>query len=157
MSLNIHIQKGEPGDIPALFDLIKELAIYEKAGDEVSVSKEELLNDGFGTNPYFEFFTAKDDQGDVLGIALYYIKYSTWKGKALYLEDIVVKEQYRQSGIGSLLFKAVKAKAKELQVRRMDWQVLEWNAPAIEFYRKFNAELDEEWINCRFREVQINQ
>lgn len=152
--MDCKIRKGRQVDIPALYRLIKELAVYEKAGHEVSVTEKELLEDGFGNRPLFEFFVA--ETGDAIrGIALYYYKYSTWKGKALYLEDIVVDQQYRRSGIGSQLFLAVKSEAQKNKVRRMEWQVLEWNDSAIAFYKKHQAELDEEWINCKFREEAL--
>jgi GNAT superfamily N-acetyltransferase len=152
----LKIRQGKEKDVPAILMLIKELAEYEKALDEVEITEEELLRDGFGQMPLYEFIVA-ELSGEVVGMALYYFKYSTWKGKALYLEDIIVKEKYRRKGIGEELFKAVIKRAGDENVRRMDWQVLEWNAPAIRFYKKFQANLDGEWINGKLTENQIKR
>jgi len=143
------VRKGTKKDIPALLALITELAIYEKAPNEVVVTKEILLSDGFGKDKIFDFFVYETKNG-ILGIALYYTKYSTWKGKCIYLEDIVVSQQHRQKGVGSKLFDAVLEVAKNKKVKRMEWPVLDWNEPAIKFYKKYNAILDEEWINGKF-------
>lgn len=135
-------------DIPAIFSLIKELAVYEKAGDEVETSVEQLEKDGLEDNLFHCFVAVLDNQ--VVGFALYYFGYSTWKGKTLYLEDFVVKESHRGYGIGAILFERLIREANQQKAHRMDWQVLEWNAPAINFYKKYNAHLDPEWINGRF-------
>ncbi|MGD1846982.1 MAG: GNAT family N-acetyltransferase [Salibacteraceae bacterium] len=140
------LRTGTPADLPAALQLIQELAVYEKAGDQVEVTVEELERDGFGPDKVFDFFVAEAD-GEVVGIALYYTKYSTWKGKCLFLEDIVVRESFRGKGLGSLLFEAVIRESKKRQVRRMEWQVLDWNTPAIRFYEKYHSNLDPEWIN----------
>lgn len=142
------VRKGTKEDIPQLLRLIKELAIYEKAPDEVCVTETELLNDGFGPDPVFKFFVAVESN-TVVGIALYYIKYSTWKGKCVFLEDIIVDEKFRGKGLGKLLFNEVAKVAKELNVKRLEWQVLDWNEPAIEFYKKSDADFDYEWVNCK--------
>lgn len=152
--VNIQIRKGIKTDIPQALQLVKELAEYEKAPLEVSVSIEEMEHDGFSENPLFFFFVAEADQ-KVIGIALYYIKYSTWKGKCIFLEDIIVTEQHRKAGIGKMLFDEVVKVAKTMNVKRMEWQVLEWNTPAIKFYEKLNASFDKEWINCKLNEKQI--
>ncbi len=130
----------------AVLQLIQELANYEKAPQEVEVTEEELLNDGFGEHPVYELIVAEVNN-EVVGIALFYTKYSTWKGKCIYLEDLVVTTSMRQKGIGSLLFEAVAKVGKTRQVKRMEWQVLEWNEPAIQFYKKYNANIDPEWYN----------
>lgn len=130
--------------------LIKELAIYEKAEQEVSLTVEQLEKDGFGDNPIYDLFVAEDDSG-VIGIALFYEKYSTWKGRCIYLEDLIVTESKRGIGAGKALFEAVMAEAKKRGSRRMEWQVLDWNQPAIEFYKRYGAALDPEWINGRFK------
>tara|TARA_Y100000768_G_C23826342_1_gene609118 strand:- start:219 stop:686 length:468 start_codon:yes stop_codon:yes gene_type:complete len=144
--MDILIRKGEPKDVKAVLQLIQELANYEKAPQEVEVTEEELLNDGFGEHPVYELIVAEVNN-EVVGIALFYTKYSTWKGKCIYLEDLVVTTSMRQKGIGSLLFEAVAKVGKTRQVKRMEWQVLEWNEPAIQFYKKYNANIDPEWYN----------
>ena len=145
---NLIIRKGAPNDVPSLLKLIKELAIYEKAENEVIVTEDILLRDGFGDNPLYHLVVA-EYEGEVMGIALYYYAYSTWKGRYLYLEDFVVKESMRGKGIGKPLFEYLVNIAKDEGVKRMGWQVLDWNEPAIEFYKRKNATLDAEWINGR--------
>ena len=145
---NIQLRKGTPSDIPELLNLIKELAAYEKEPDAVIVAEEILLEDGFGENSIFDFIVAEKDE-KVAGIALYYSKYSTWKGRCLYLEDIIVKESERMNGIGSLLLKELIAIADKAGVKRLEWQVLDWNEPAINFYKKHKAIIDGEWLNCK--------
>jgi GNAT superfamily N-acetyltransferase len=152
--MNIVIRKGTKTDLPAVLNLVKELAIYEKAPNEVTVTLSDMERDGFGENPIFSFFVAEKD-GNIVGIALYYIKYSTWKGKCVFLEDIIVTEAYRQYGIGKKLFDEVVKVAKAMNVKRLEWQVLEWNEPAIKFYKKLNAHFDEEWINCKLTDKEI--
>jgi GNAT superfamily N-acetyltransferase len=154
--MNIAIRKGTKTDLPAVLNLVKELAIYEKAPNEVTVTLNDMERDGFGENPIFSFFVAETD-GKVVGIALYYIKYSTWKGKCVFLEDIIVTEAYRQYGIGKKLFDEVVKVAKVMNVKRLEWQVLEWNEPAIKFYKKLNAHFDEEWINCKLTDKEIQE
>ncbi len=144
----IIIRPGEKQDIPDLLRLIQELAEYEKEPDAVIVTEAILTEDAFGTNPAFEFFVAELD-GRVQGIALYCYPYSTWKGRYLYLEDLVVSQAARGKGIGSMLFEAVVEKAKTTGVKRMGWQVLDWNEPAIKFYEKYGADLSSEWLNGR--------
>lgn len=150
----IHIRKGEKRDVSELLRLIKELAAYEKAPNEVEVSVEELEKDGFGEKSVYEFFVAEVD-GLIVGIALYYVKYSTWKGRCLYLDDIIVTEKMRRKGIGKLLFEEVMKVGKTMKVRKVEWQVLDWNEPAINFYKKYNTNFDEEWVNCKLLETQI--
>lgn len=152
--MNMAIRKGTKTDLPAVLNLVKELAIYEKAPNEVTVTLSDMERDGFGENPIFSFFVA-ETEGKVVGIALYYIKYSTWKGKCVFLEDIIVTEAYRQYGIGKKLFDEIVKVAKEMDVKRLEWQVLEWNEPAIKFYKKLNAHFDEEWINCKLTDKEI--
>lgn len=152
--IDIKIRKGTEADLPQVLGLVKELATYEKAPDEVEVTVEEMQNWGFGNDKIFEFFVAEYEQ-KIIGIALYYYKYSTWKGKCLFLEDIIVTESYRRYGLGSKLFNEVALVAKQKQVRRMEWQVLDWNEPAINFYKKYNAHLDGEWINGKLTHPQL--
>lgn len=150
------IRKGTIEDLPATLNLIKELAIYEKAPNEVENTVEEMIKDGFSENPIYYLLVAEEDK-TIKGIAIYYYKYSTWKGKCLFLEDIVVTESERGKGMGAKLFEEVILIAKENKVRRMEWQVLDWNEPAINFYKKYNANLDPEWINGKlvFEQIQI--
>ncbi|HVA98369.1 MAG TPA: GNAT family N-acetyltransferase [Bacteroidia bacterium] len=150
------IRKGEKQDIPALLSLIKELALFEKAPNEVVVTIQDLEQDGFSKNAVFTFFVAETVEKQIVGIALYYIKYSTWKGKCIFLEDIIVKESFRKFGIGKKLFLEVVKVAKAIKVKRMEWQVLNWNESAIAFYKKLNAQFDDEWINCKLTEEEIN-
>lgn len=152
--MSIVIRKGVAKDIPAVLDLIKELAVYEKAPAEVEVTQEEMLYWGFGEHQQFYFFVAVHQEA-IVGIALYYFKYSTWKGRCLFLEDLIVTESYRQKGIGTLLFNEIIQVSKMEKVRRMEWQVLHWNAPAIAFYRKYGAILDEEWVNGKLTHYQL--
>ena len=155
--MKVKIRKAESTDAGAIMRLIRELAEYEKAPNEVVTSEEILIRDGFGTHPLFHCFVAEDESGNVFGIALYYIKYSTWKGPCVFLEDIIVSQNVRRSGAGTLLFNAVLAAAKEMNALRMEWQVLDWNTPAIEFYKKYNPEVLHEWLNYRLSGEQISE
>ncbi len=152
---DVKIRVGDKNDLPNILNLIKELAEYEKASAEVEVTIAEMENWGFGPNKLFDFFVAEKN-GEIVGLALYYYKYSTWKGKCLFLEDIIVTEKMRGSGIGKLLFNKVVEVAKKEKVRRLEWQVLEWNTPAINFYKKYNATLDPEWLNGKLTNYQLN-
>jgi GNAT superfamily N-acetyltransferase len=148
------IRKGTPEDISAAFDLVMELAIYEKAPEKVTNTPARMLEDGFGKKPIFEFYVAEVD-GKVVGMALYYIRYSTWRGKCIYLEDIVVTESHRGKNLGKLLLEVLMQETLAQEAALLTWQVLDWNEPAINFYKKFDAELDGEWINCRLSSEQI--
>ena len=145
--MNINIRKGTPEDVPSVFELVKELALYEKAPEQVTNTAEMMLKDGFGPEPIFGLFVAEVDT-KVVGISLYYFRYSTWKGKRLYLEDIVVTEAMRGYGLGKKLFDATVEEAKATNCTGMMWQVLDWNKPAIDFYEKYGTRFDGEWINC---------
>ncbi len=145
--MEIIIRKAVPTDCPRMMELIHELATYEKAPDEVTVSLSHFQESGFGANPVWWAFVA-EVQGVVIGLALYYVRYSTWKGQRMYLEDILVTEDMRGQKIGSLLFDALIKEAKEKGFNGMNWQVLDWNEPAINFYKKYNANFDPEWVNC---------
>ena len=147
--MNIKLRTASKEDLPEVISLIKELAEYESAAHEVKITLEELIQDGFGEHPLYWIILAEID-GKIVGMSFYYIRYSTWTGRNLYLEDIVVKEQYRGHGVGKLLFEETIKIAKEMKVRQMIWQVLDWNEPAINFYKN-NAELDGEWINGKLR------
>ena len=152
--MKITIRQSEKEDMPKVLEYIQELATYEKAPDEMVNTVENLEKDGFGDNKVFDCLVAEVDNV-VIGFALYYTGYSTWKGKTLYLEDFLVSENYRGKGIGKLLFNQVILEAKKRGVKRMDWQVIDWNDPAINFYKKYNAKLDREWFNGRFFEEDI--
>ncbi len=152
--MDITLRKAEIEDVPEIVNMIKELAHYERAPHEVTITAEDLEKDGFGDNPVFEVILALCD-GLPAGMAFYYYSYSTWKGKCLYLEDIIVKEQYRGNKIGKALFEAVIGKAKETKAKRMHWQVLDWNEPAINFYKKYDVVLDNTWINGKLTEQQL--
>jgi GNAT superfamily N-acetyltransferase len=145
--MSIVIRRALKTDCPRLLELITELAIYEKAPDEVTVSLSHFEESGFGNNPVYWSFVAEED-GIILGFALYYIRYSTWKGQRMYLEDILVTEAARGKGIGKLLLDRLIVEAKEKNLSAIVWQVLEWNEPAINFYKKYNAKFDGEWVNC---------
>ena len=143
----MQIRAAKSGDEQAIFSLIKELALYEKAPEQVSNSAEHLSQDLFKSF-VCEAIVAEENK-EIVGFALFYTAYSTWKGKILYLEDFYVKENHRNKGIGNMLFEKVVEIAKDKKVKRMDWQVLEWNALALGFYEKKEAELSSEWVNGR--------
>lgn len=143
----MRIREANELDVPAILNLIQELADFEKAPNEVINTVEQLTNDLFVEHCCSAIVCESD--GVIVGFALYYTSYSTWKGKCMYLEDLYVQEAWRKHGVGQLLFDAVVDKAKEANFKRMDWQVLDWNEPAIKFYKKNNATLDPEWINGR--------
>ena len=152
--MEITIRKGHKSDLPAAFELIKELALYERAPHEVTNTVEKMERDGFGDNPIFGFFVAERNK-KIIGLSLYYWRYSTWKGKRLYLEDIIVTEKERGSGIGKLLFEKTMEKAIEENCSGMLWQVLDWNEPGLNFYQKYNAKFDNEWVNCSLEASEI--
>jgi GNAT superfamily N-acetyltransferase len=152
----ITIRKGAKGDLPKVLTLVKELAEYEKAADQVENTVEEMLQDGFGPNPVY-FLLVAEENAEIIGIAIYYIKYSTWKGKCVFLEDIIVTESQRGKGTGALLFEEVIKIAKEMKVRRLEWQVLDWNEPAIRFYKKYGSNLDPQWVNGKLTYAQLQE
>jgi GNAT superfamily N-acetyltransferase len=148
------IRQGKKEDLPRVLELIKELALYERAPNEVINTVELMEEDGFGPNPIYGFFVA-ENSGHIVGLSLYYWRYSTWKGKRLYLEDIIVTEKERGNGIGKILFDRTMQKALDEKCSGMMWQVLDWNEPAINFYKKYGAKLDGEWVNCSLESSQI--
>ncbi|WP_420576130.1 GNAT family N-acetyltransferase [Ekhidna sp.] len=143
----IEIRKGLKKDLPSVLDLIKELAVYEKALDQVANTVERMEEDGFGDDPVFGFIVAEENN-QIIGTSIYYYRYSTWKGKRLYLEDLVVTESKRGEGAGKLLFEATLEIARKTNCSGMMWQVLDWNEPAINFYKKYNTRFEAEWLNC---------
>lgn|SRR5690606_25513161 len=145
--MEVQLRKAQREDCSRLLELIKELAEYEKAPDEVTVSMDEFESAGFGTDPVWEAYVAEID-GRIEGMALYYVRYSTWKGRRLYLEDIIVTKNRRGQGLGKLLFDKVLDLSKEKGYSGMVWQVLDWNEPAINFYKKYNATIEDGWLNA---------
>lgn len=152
----MEIRTGTKEDLPQVLALIKELAKYEKAPQEVDNTLERMEQDGFGPEKVFDFIVAEED-GEILALALYYWSYSTWKGRCMYLEDLVVTLEHRRRGIGQLLFAELIQIAKQKDARRLSWQVLDWNQPAIDFYKYLGAELDPSWINGRFTYEQLKE
>lgn len=144
--MDVLIRKAQKHDAEGMMELIKELALYEKAPDEVTVSMEHFIESGFGDQPVWWAFVVEFEE-KIVGFALYYIRYSTWKGQRLYLEDLIVTEQMRGKGIGAKLFEQVVLTAKQSGFSGITWQVLEWNQPAIHFYKKYNSQFDAEWWN----------
>ena len=141
------IRDGRKDDLARVLELIVELAVYEKEPDAVKTTVESMEKDGFGENSIFGFFVA-EVESQIVGISLFYDRYSTWRGRCLYLEDLIVTEPFRGKGIGKALFDRTVQKAKSDGYRGMMWQVLDWNEPAIEFYKKYEADLDSQWVNC---------
>ena len=138
------IRRGTPKDMPAVLELITELAIFEKEPDAVVITSEDLVRDGFSQNPLFHTFVAEVN-GEIIGVALYYYRFSTWKGKTIHLEDLIVRENKRGTGAGFALYSEIIKQGKKDNVRRVEWNVLDWNTPAIEFYKKSGAQILEDW------------
>ncbi len=145
--MEIKIRKAVREDCARILELVKELAAYERAPNEVTVSLEHFEKSGFSSKPIWWAYVAEVN-GKVEGFALYYIRFSTWKGQRLYLEDLYVTDEMRGKGIGKLLFDKLIEEVKRKKYSGMMWQVLEWNEPAINFYKKYNAVFDGEWFNC---------
>lgn len=158
------IRKGNPEDMKAVLVLIQELANFEKEPDAVLVTVEDLIRDGFGATPLFHVFVAevelepsKNEQTkQIVGIALYYYRYSTWKGKTIHLEDLVVKDKMRGTGLGYALYSEVIKQGQKDKVRRIEWNVLDWNTPAIAFYEKSGARVLDDWRVAQMDEAAIN-
>ena len=150
------IRKGEQKDMKSVLELIQELAVFEKEPDAVELTVADLERDGFGSNPLFHTFVAEIDE-NIVGIALYYYRYSTWKGKTIHLEDLIVKENQRGSGVGFALYSKIIEQGKMDNVRRIEWAVLDWNTPAIEFYKKSGAKILEDWRIAQMDEKGINE
>lgn len=148
--MNFTIRRATIDDSADILLLIKELALFEKAPGEVTNTIERIKNDGFGDSSIFDAFVAMVDQR-MVGLALTYYRYSTWKGKCLYLEDLIVTEEFRGQGIGKQLFETCVNFGKEMGCVQMNWQVLDWNTPAIEFYKAYHSSFDSEWVNCSIK------
>ena len=151
----MNIRKGNPEDMSAVLGLIKELAIFEKEPDAVVITVEDLIHDGFGEKPLFHVFVAEVDS-EIVGIALYYYRYSTWKGKTIHLEDLVVKEKMRGTGVGSALYSEIMKQGKRDNVRRIEWNVLDWNTPAVNFYKNSGAKILYDWAVVQMDEEGIH-
>jgi GNAT superfamily N-acetyltransferase len=144
MKSNINIRKGQAADLQAVHQLVYELAVYEKAAEEMVATLEDY-QESFVSDA-FHVLVAEEDS-EIVGMALYYPAYSTWKGKMMYLEDFVVKEKCRGKGIGQLLFEAFLEDARHRNCTMVKWQVLDWNTPAVRFYEKMDAIIEKEWWN----------
>ena len=155
--MRITIREGRKEDLPRVLELIRELAEFEKASKQVSLTVEMMEKDGFGTDPLFGFYVAGNDYGKIPGMALYYYRYSTWKGKTLFLEDIIVSRPEQGNGIGKALFERVIQKAKEEDCQRLSWQVLNWNESAINFYKNYGAHIGDEWLNFDLYKDQLDK
>ena len=147
---NLKIRNSIFDDYPQVLALIQELANYEKCPNEVKATVESMIND----SEHFNCIVT-ELENQIVGTAIFFPYYSTWKGRCIYLEDIVVTEKLRNKGVGKLLFDEVIKSAKEFGAKRLMWQVLDWNEPAINFYKKINTNFDGEWLNCKLTEEQI--
>lgn len=145
--MDINIRRAVKEDCPRMLELVQELATFERAPHEVTVTLEHFENSGFGPNPVYWAFVAEAEK-QVVAFALYYIRYSTWKGQRMYLEDILVTEKWRGKKIGQMLMDRLIVEAKEKNLHGITWQVLDWNQSAIDFYRRYNASISGEWMNC---------
>ncbi len=157
--MDMMIRRAVKEDCERMLELVQELAEFEKAPDEVTVSPEHFIESGFGEKPVWWAFVAEVVSGgekQIIGMALYYIRYSTWKGQRLFLEDLVITQEWRGKGVGKQLFDKIIEEAKEKKFKGMMWQVLDWNEPAISFYKKYGASFDGEWVNCALSEEQVN-
>jgi len=154
MSITLRIAQKE--DCPRLMELVHELAVFEKLPEEVTVSLQEFEDAGFGNNPVWKAFVAIDNDV-IIGFALYYVRFSTWKGRRVYLEDFIVTEEYRGRGVGKLLFEQIIKETKELGYSGMVWQVLDWNEPAIKFYNKYEASIESGWLNASLSQEQASK
>ena len=151
----MNIRKGNPEDMKSVLELILELAIFEKEPDAVLITVDDLVRDGFGEKPLFHVFVAEIEK-EIVGIALYYYRYSTWKGKTIHLEDLIVKEKMRGSGLGYALYSEIMKQGKKDKVRRIEWNVLDWNTPAVNFYENSGAKVLDEWRVVQMDETGIN-
>jgi GNAT superfamily N-acetyltransferase len=152
--MQVELRVAQREDCPRLLELVHELALFEKAPDEVDVSLAEFEDAGFGAKPVWKAFVTVVN-GVIVGFALYYVRYSTWKGRRIYLEDLIVTESMRGKGLGKLLFDRIVQEVQELNYSGMVWQVLDWNQPAIDFYKKYGAGIEAGWLNASLSREQI--
>jgi GNAT superfamily N-acetyltransferase len=152
----IAIRVAQKEDCPRLLELVNELALFERAPEEVTVTLKEFEDAGFGAKPVWSAYVAEID-GIIVAMALYYVRYSTWKGCRLFLEDLIVTEEYRGRGIGKSLFDRIIVEAKEHGFSGMVWQVLDWNEPALNFYKKYEAAIDAGWLNASLSKEQLSK
>lgn len=150
--MNFEIRQADEKDFPAILMMIKELAAFEKAAHKVTNTVEQMNKE----QDLFRCFVAEREDGEILGMALYFMAYYTWVGKSLYLDDIYIRKEYRRNGIASALLRRIFDVARNEECKRVRWQVLNWNEDAIKMYRKCGAELDGEWLNCDFDSEAIN-
>ena len=150
------IRKATKNDMPSVLELIQELATFEKEPDAVVVTVDDLIRDGFSENPLFQCFVA-EEENEIIGMALYYYRFSTWKGKTIHLEDLIVKENKRGTGAGFALYKEIIKQGKAENVRRIEWNVLDWNTPAIDFYEKSGAKVLGDWRVVHMDDKGIEQ
>lgn len=153
--IHMIIRKGTPDDMKSVLELIKELAVFEKEPEAVVISVDDLVRDGFTENPLFHTFVAEVDN-EIIGIALYYYRYSTWKGKTIHLEDLIVRENNRGTGAGYALYSEIIRQGKRDNVRRIEWNVLDWNTSAIDFYKNSGAKILEDWLVVQMDEKGID-
>ena len=154
--IQITTRQGLASDISQVLLLIRELAEFERALDSVEVTEEQLTRDGFGPDPAYEFLVACH-QNQIVGLSLFYYRYSTWKGKGLYLEDLIVTKSFRGQGIGKRLLMETAEYAVNKNCTGMYWQVLDWNTPAIEFYKSLGSKFDGEWVNCKLDKKTLSK
>jgi len=154
--MTVTLRVAQKEDCPRLIELVNELAVFEKLPEEVTVSLQEFEDAGFGNNPVWKAFVATDNDV-IIGFALYYVRFSTWKGRRVYLEDFLVTEQYRGKGVGKLLFEQIIKETKDLGYSGMVWQVLDWNEPAIKFYNKYEATIEAGWLNASLSQEQASK
>ncbi|MBE50203.1 MAG: GNAT family N-acetyltransferase [Flavobacteriales bacterium] len=150
------VRPGKKEDLQSVHDLICELADFEGSLNEVQITLSDLEKDGFGPIKFYDFLVA-ENKNKIIGLSFYWIRYSTWKGKFLFLEDFVIKQGYRGQGVGSKLFEATIKKCNELNLNGMTWQVLDWNTQAINFYKKYNSNISGEWLNGKLNKLQIKK
>ncbi|MDY7396421.1 GNAT family N-acetyltransferase [Aureibaculum sp. 2210JD6-5] len=154
--MSFKIREAQPKDMESVLKLITELAVFEKEPDAVEISVEDLLENGFKENPAFYIYVAEMD-GEIVGMALFYYRFSTWAGISLHLEDLIVTQQYRQKGIGKALYDKVLNFAVENDINRVEWVVLDWNTPAVDFYKSTGATVFEEWNICQMPRKKIEE
>lgn len=153
--MDYNIRFAEPKDVSGILSLINELAAFENEPDAVEINENYLLNHGFGANPSFQCFVAKVKSGEIIGMALFYSRFSTWKGLTIHLEDLIVKSEHRKKGIGKALFERLLGYAKSEKINRLEWVVLDWNSNAIKFYESYGATVFKEWRTVQMEREQI--